>query len=223
MSRFGTHGQRLYELAHGIDDRPVNPQRAVKSIGEEETFALDLSDNDTIQAVLLQQAQGVARRLRKRELTAKTITVKIKLAERLGEGKFRLYTRSRSLPAPTNDASEIYRAAALLFQSVPRKTHAVRLAGIYTSAKTANLFGNPIYLLARWRERMEVRVVEISFHSPHPSPLPKEARELLFPNRCLEAALVIWKASRTSASSTCLLHPRKLTTSANASAKLSTV
>ena len=58
-----------------------------------------------------------------------------------------------------------------------------------TSAKTANLFGNPICLLARWRERMEVRVVEISFHSPHPRPRPKGARELLFPNRCLEAAL----------------------------------
>ncbi len=77
LSRFGTHGQRLYELACGIDDRPVNPQRAVKSIGKEETFARDLRDNDTIQAVLLQQAQDVARRLRKRELAAKTITVKI--------------------------------------------------------------------------------------------------------------------------------------------------
>lgn len=133
VSRFGTHGQRLYELDHGIDDRPVNPRREVKSIGEEETFALDLSDNDTIQAVLLQQAQDVARRLRKRALVAKTITVKIKLAERLEGGKFRLYTRSRSLPSPTNDAPEIYRVAALLFQSVPRKTRAVRLAGIYTS------------------------------------------------------------------------------------------
>jgi len=42
-----------------------------------------------------------------------------------------MYTRS--LPAPTNDASEIYRVATLLFQSVPRKTRAGRLAGIYTS------------------------------------------------------------------------------------------
>ena len=64
------------------------------------------------------------------------------------------------------------------------------------SAKTVNLFGNPLYLLARWRERREVRVVEISFHSPHPRPrsgrrpLPKRARELLFPSRWLEAALV---------------------------------
>ena len=34
-----------------------------------------------------------------------------------------------------------------------------------------------------------MRIVEISFHSPHPRPLPKGARELLFPRRCLEAAL----------------------------------
>jgi len=133
VTRFGTQGQRLFELSHGVDDRPVNPQREVKSIGEEETFAKDLSDNDKIQTVLLQQAQGVARRLRKRELTAKTITVKIKLAQPLGGGKFRLYTRSRSLPIATSDASEIYCVAALLFQTVPRKTRAVRLAGIYTS------------------------------------------------------------------------------------------
>ncbi len=57
------------------------------------------------------------------------------------------------------------------------------------SAKTINLFGNQIDLLARWWERIEVRVVEISLHSPHPGPLPKGARELLFPRKCLEAAL----------------------------------
>ncbi len=44
-----------------------------------------------------------------------------------------MYARSLGLPAATNAASEIYRVAALLFQSVPRKTRAVRLAGIYTS------------------------------------------------------------------------------------------
>ena len=57
------------------------------------------------------------------------------------------------------------------------------------SAKTIDLFGNPFYLLSRQRERTEVRVVEISFYSPHPRPLPKGAREWLFPSRCLEAAL----------------------------------
>ena len=40
---------------------------------------------------------------------------------------------------------------------------------------------------------MEVRVVEISFYSPHPRPLPKGAKELLFPRRCLEAALALFK------------------------------
>jgi len=63
------------------------------------------------------------------------------------------------------------------------------MESVLARAKTINLFGNPFYLLARWRERREVRVVEISFHSPHPRPLPKGARELLFPRKCLEAAL----------------------------------
>ena len=40
-----------------------------------------------------------------------------------------------------------------------------------------------------------MRVGEISFHSPHPSPRPKGARELLFPRRCLGAALETWAPS----------------------------
>ena len=41
-----------------------------------------------------------------------------------------MYTRSHTLPAPTNDAQEIYRAACVLYRAVPRRSVSVRLAGI---------------------------------------------------------------------------------------------
>ncbi len=45
-AKFGAMGQRLYELARGIDERPVNPERIRKSISVEETYAKDLPDNN---------------------------------------------------------------------------------------------------------------------------------------------------------------------------------
>jgi len=87
-----------------------------------------------VNAAFLRQAQTVAHRLRSRRLVGRTITVKIKLAERLGEGRFRAYTRSHTLPAPTNDAQEIYRTAISLYRAVPRRGVDVRLAGIYASS-----------------------------------------------------------------------------------------
>ncbi|HAT8221249.1 TPA: DNA polymerase IV, partial [Legionella pneumophila] len=46
LHKFGTIGQRLYELARGIDNRPVNPERIRKSISVEETYPIDLPDSE---------------------------------------------------------------------------------------------------------------------------------------------------------------------------------
>lgn len=134
VSRFGVHGEQLYNLSHGLDERAVDPNQELKSLGEEETFLHDLTRNQDVHPFLLRQAQTVAQRLRTRHLVGWTITVKIKLAERLGEGRFRLYTRSHTLPSPTNDAQEIYRAALVLYDAVPRRHLGVRLAGVYASS-----------------------------------------------------------------------------------------
>lgn len=134
VARFGVHGDHLFNLSHGLDDRPVDPNQEVKSLGEEETFLQDLALDEDVYAAFLRQAQTVAHRLRTRNLVGRTITVKIKLAERLGEGRFRMYTRSHTLPTPTNDAQEIYRAALALYRAVPRRGVDVRLAGVYASS-----------------------------------------------------------------------------------------
>ena len=60
------HGHHLHDLAYGQDDREVEPDRALKSIGHEETFPQDLIDREELEGVLVRQADAVAGRLRER-------------------------------------------------------------------------------------------------------------------------------------------------------------
>ena len=74
------HGRHLFELANGRDDRPVEPDRGVKSIGHEETFAEDLTDRDSIRAEVVRLADAVSARLRAHGVAARTIQLKIRFA-----------------------------------------------------------------------------------------------------------------------------------------------
>jgi DNA polymerase IV len=157
VARFGAQGEHLFQLAHGVDDRPVDPDQEIKSLGEEETFAADLARDSDVHAALLRQAQTVAQRLRTRGLAGHTVTVKVKLAERLGEGRFRSYTRSHTFPAPTNDAQDLYRVAVLLYAAVPRRGLKVRLAGIYVSGLEAEGHETQLSLFAQPQSQLDKR------------------------------------------------------------------
>jgi DNA polymerase-4 len=82
------HGRHLHELANGRDARVVEPSRALKSVGQEETFPRDLMHKDEVLAVLLRQADAVASRLRSHGLVARTVTIKVRY------GDFTTLTRS---------------------------------------------------------------------------------------------------------------------------------
>src|SRR5205085_869940 len=62
------HGRQLHQLAQGVDDRPVEPDRAVKSIGHEQTFARDIYDRDELGREVVRMADAVALRLRTQSL-----------------------------------------------------------------------------------------------------------------------------------------------------------
>jgi DNA polymerase-4 len=113
----------LRALAQGVDERAVSPHRSVKSSGSERTYTEDLTDLGTIQAEVAKMAEAAARWLEKRELLARTITLKLRYDD------FRTITRSHS-EAPTRDmASLIDRAVRLVDRTDAGRTP-VRLLGV---------------------------------------------------------------------------------------------
>ncbi len=120
--KFGKHGKILYEYSRGEDSRPVEPEREVKSVGKEVTFAGDIGDMEELRRTLQELAEKVARRLRRANLKSGSVILKIKYPD------FQLVTRTESLPEPTDLAGPIYRAAARLLAKYCKPP--VRLLGV---------------------------------------------------------------------------------------------
>lgn len=129
-ARFDDFGEHLWNLARGLDDRPVHTDRAAKSISHEHTFAQDLEDLDAVRAVLADEAEQVARRLRKHARFARTVTVKIRF------GDFETVTRSATLEAATDRTDAVTNAARALFDQWARAFRPVRLIGVGVSNLT---------------------------------------------------------------------------------------
>lgn len=68
MERFGTFGQRLFELCRGEDDRPVQPHRLRKSLSVERTFSEDLATEAACLALFPELLEALATRLGKQQL-----------------------------------------------------------------------------------------------------------------------------------------------------------
>lgn len=125
LQHFGKSGDHLWQLAHGLDDRQVVPDREAKSISHETTFAVDIDNHDALRAWLHELAEQVGWRLRRHDLLGRTVQLKIRLAD------FRTITRSQTLTAPTDITEEIWRAAAHLLESWwPDRRQRVRLLGV---------------------------------------------------------------------------------------------
>jgi DNA polymerase-4 len=123
---FGKHGKVMRDRASGLDDRPVQPDRAEKSISAEETFAADIRERDELKRQLWHLADRTAARLRTQDLAAGRVTVKIRRAD------FTTYTRQQGVEPPTQDTMVISSVAQVLLEewlrTQPRA--AVRLLGV---------------------------------------------------------------------------------------------
>ncbi|MGD8375548.1 MAG: DNA polymerase IV [Acidobacteriota bacterium] len=118
----------LHALAHGRDERRVQPEHEAKSISEERTYGMDLTDPDAIDRALLARAEGVARDLRRQGLVARTVHIKVRT------GDFTTWTRARTLPEPTDLAEGIVAAARGLFaERIDLGRKGVRLLGVGVS------------------------------------------------------------------------------------------
>ncbi|MEE8601062.1 DNA polymerase IV [Euzebya tangerina] len=115
---------QLTDLAHGRDARTVQTVHAAKGMGAEETFDADIDDPDQLRRELLRLSERVARRLRKEELAARTVTLKLRYAN------FSTVTRSVTLPNPVDDATELYRQVGILMDKLRLQRVRVRLVGV---------------------------------------------------------------------------------------------
>ncbi len=123
----GKLGRFLFDIANGIDERPVVADRPRKSLGAETTFPHDLHRREELEPVLEDLCQEVAGRLERAGLTARTVTVKLRTAD------FKVVTRSRTLPGDVSDAAGLGAVAAVLAFEVDRPQGAVRLLGVTVS------------------------------------------------------------------------------------------
>jgi DNA polymerase IV len=130
--RLGNLGPALWRMAHGLDERSVEPDRQRKSYGEEETFETDLSDGPAVRAMIAEHAEAVARRLRADGCAGRAVTLKLKLHRRIGPGKYPLLTRRTTLATPTDDGKTIADAALALWDAA-KSGIKIRLIGVSVS------------------------------------------------------------------------------------------
>jgi nucleotidyltransferase/DNA polymerase involved in DNA repair len=138
---FGSLGRHIWQLAHGVDERPVTPQRDPKSIGAETTFSTDTADGEVLRRTLLELAEKVGQRLRAGGFMATKVTLKYRDAE------FVTLTRTQSLVEPTAVALDLYQAASKLLNQVAGSTRKVRLLGV-TASELARQAGQQLSLFA---------------------------------------------------------------------------
>jgi DNA polymerase-4 len=119
----GSLADWLRQLANGIDDRPVVPNREAKSSGSENTYPEDLTDLDVIRAEIAEMAGHAIGWLSRRQLLARTVTIKVRYQD------FTTITRSHTAPATRDEAELTARAVRLLDKTDAGRTP-IRLLGV---------------------------------------------------------------------------------------------
>ncbi len=141
----GNQGPLLKALSLGIDERPIISSRQVKSIGDESTYEYDLTDRPTIDREIAIHSDIVAQRLRRHDLAARTISLKIRFAS------FKTIMRSLSLEEGTNLQETIDSACQTLLSRIPL-TEGIRLIGV-----TASNLGAPLSIPSLFSDKEEKR------------------------------------------------------------------
>jgi len=133
----GTRTEHFRQLAAGEDEREVVAVSPDKSISHEVTFDEDLLDKGELLAELLALTEAVARRLRKRQLIARTVTIKVR------DPAFRTVTRRRSMLAGSNSTKTLYQVARALLEGwrAANRGTTVRLLGVGVTG-IENCFGD---------------------------------------------------------------------------------
>jgi DNA polymerase-4 len=121
---FGEWGELLAHSARGEDLRRVTPYEEVKSISREHTFEEDVSDVGLLESTLIALTEDVCRRLRRKRLEARTVTVKIRYSD------FVTHTCSRTLHRALDVDEAFFEEVLALFRQGRRRRYHLRLVGV---------------------------------------------------------------------------------------------
>jgi DNA polymerase-4 len=124
---FGSSGDYYYHLARGICHRQVKPNRPWKSIGAEDTFLEDLTEEGALAAELERISQTVWRRVSEKSISGRTVTLKVKYRD------FQILTRSRSLDRAVADRVEFLDIGCALLRTLMPAAKGIRLLGLTLS------------------------------------------------------------------------------------------
>ena len=126
QSQIGDSAQHFYNLARGIDSRPVVPDRIAKSVSHEHTFPVDIYDDEVLCAWLHELADLVGIRLRRHDIFSKTVQLKLRYDD------FETITRRKTIQ-PTHSTQTLFETAAQLLSAIDRHSRGVRLIGLGTA------------------------------------------------------------------------------------------
>ena len=138
----GNQARRIWELANGIDDRPVETDRKIQSIGAEETYEEDLTDGSAIELEFRYFANRLSKRLRKRNLLGHTVSIKVRYDD------FTTVSRQKRLDTPSDHEHVFFETALLLWNKLMQdKTskkmkgtkNDIEVLGATTKVKSTNL------------------------------------------------------------------------------------
>jgi DNA polymerase-4 len=127
IQTFGEMGRSLYFGARGTDLNPVRISHERRSISQERTFARDIGDGETVRRLLLQMSEDLASSLRRQQLIAQTVRIKLRYPD------FTTVTRQVTLAQPTDQGAVVLEAAQQLLAHNWHDGQLLRLFGVAVS------------------------------------------------------------------------------------------
>jgi len=152
--KIGKWGAHLWELANGMDERPVQDWGPRKSISQEHTYDQDVADAAIVEKTIWRIADNLSADMRRLDLKGHVLTLKIRL-----EG-FETFTRQRKLLEFTNDAATMRQMALELFHQFDRKNKKVRLIGVGMS-QLNNVGGEQLSLFQTAEQQSRDKVAQL--------------------------------------------------------------
>jgi DNA polymerase-4 len=140
QAHFGSSARWYWQIARGIDEREVKPDRPYKSVSAERTFDQDLSDPDRLADELARIAGYAWDRVKRADVCGRTVTLKVKF------GDFTLITRSKSFAGPVPDLETFTATGITLLALLHPLSKGIRLLGLGLHNLSESPVAEPVQL-----------------------------------------------------------------------------